>query len=1118
MSLSSDELWQRLLSEGLATPEQHQQWSREILPKLSETDANNGLKALLLLVDAGHLSKYQAKIIAGQSSEPIRYGAWVVEQPLKLPMWQGWYEVRRGPADFRWARPVTAGELQHLRPLLPSLPRALKLAALQSDGLLAVQPPELIDGTLLVFVASSRAAPQSAATAAQFAALSGVHTADKQAAAPQIDAPRGLSSAAKLLSQEFASRRCPPTEATRLIAQLAQALSEMHEQQIVHGRVLPDRIYVQNQRVVLVVDPLCAATGIPQPPAAAAPSRGSRQPKTIPLQSESAACGLIGSVLHAAVAAQFCAPEMRLPAPLPNSASDVYSLGCVWWWLLTGQAPPAGTVQTGSGEASTMDSSTTAASTTAAGSSEEVVPRPAASAALSLPADCSLPEPLWRCLRACLAPNPANRFASATELQRALLVAQRARPIAAGSPAPATAQRPVGHPKSAAPLPAAPLPAAPLPAAPPSAAQPLAVPQPAAAAAIPRRRRRRRGIPWLWPILGGSGVLIGLLLLLKFTGALQPSSEADAPNATRPMPAAPPSLGSAPAAEQTSPATDPRTEHYEIVSARPGSNAGGLWAPPTAPAPVPLDLLPPGGQLFISLRPDQWPSLDTPADASSENSGASPVAWSDVLGAQITGLVQQLQTMSGVPLADIEQITLAFYPPAQSGQAPRVCGRFHLARPMPLAELIAAWNDPADEQISEQISEQGSEQGSEQRLWVARPEQAFYIAKQPGTAAQATAGSTLQSTAESDVELVRNFSVGPADMIREVAELDGTPGPLLPHLEKLWNSTDHTANLSLLVSTPFLFTDGRELLNYLPSPLIPALKQWLGGDVRGAAMQVHWQPQWYLETRVVGASDTDAGKLLARQQQQVQSLPATVEQWLVSHYVHPYWRGLALRYPHMLRTFVDYSRFGVEHGTALMNNYLPSHGGTNLTLTSWIALQNYATLNASANAIAAAPSGAAGPAVDAASGAATGGSTANAAVDIEDYLSQLIQVSFDQEPIEVALQLVADEANSKLPPGTEPLRFVLDGAAFGKAGITRNQQLSNFRIEQQPVRDALTEIARRGNPVATVTDLREPDQRLLWVVTPDPDSASGASMILLTTRIAAKENGLALPAEFAPEP
>ncbi|RMF40284.1 MAG: hypothetical protein D6753_11990, partial [Planctomycetota bacterium] len=60
-----------------------------------------------------------------------------------------------------------------------------------------------------------------------------------------------------------------------------------------------------------------------------------------------------------------------------------------------------------------------------------------------------------------------------------------------------------------------------------------------------------------------------------------------------------------------------------------------------------------------------------------------------------------------------------------------------------------------------------------------------------------------------------------------------------------------------------------------------------------------------------------------------------------------------------------------------------------------------------------------------------------------------------------------------------------------------------------------TLLARKGNPVTTVTDTRDPDQRLIWVVQDDPENP-GKKMISLTTRAAATEAGIPLPEEFAP--
>jgi hypothetical protein len=136
-------------------------------------------------------------------------------------------------------------------------------------------------------------------------------------------------------------------------------------------------------------------------------------------------------------------------------------------------------------------------------------------------------------------------------------------------------------------------------------------------------------------------------------------------------------------------------------------------------------------------------------------------------------------------------------------------------------------------------------------------------------------------------------------------------------------------------------------------------------------------------------------------------------------------------------------------------------------------------------------------------------------LSLEEYLSRKIRLSFDQEPIETALRLVGEEANANLPADTPSLRFALDGGAFERAGITRNQQLKDFKHIDLPLRDALTAIAKRGNPVTTVKDTRDKDQRLIWVVRDDPEQV-GKQMVSLTTRAEAEARNIPSPIEFAP--
>lgn len=132
----------------------------------------------------------------------------------------------------------------------------------------------------------------------------------------------------------------------------------------------------------------------------------------------------------------------------------------------------------------------------------------------------------------------------------------------------------------------------------------------------------------------------------------------------------------------------------------------------------------------------------------------------------------------------------------------------------------------------------------------------------------------------------------------------------------------------------------------------------------------------------------------------------------------------------------------------------------------------------------------------------------------DDLLRREIRILFDQESIEEALALISEAANEGISDEARRIRFDLDSAAFEQAGITRNQQIRDFQISNQPLRVALTELVRRGNPIPNVQDLRQPEQQLIWVVKEDAQMP-GRRLVLLTTRMAAKTDRIPLPDEFS---
>ncbi len=131
---------------------------------------------------------------------------------------------------------------------------------------------------------------------------------------------------------------------------------------------------------------------------------------------------------------------------------------------------------------------------------------------------------------------------------------------------------------------------------------------------------------------------------------------------------------------------------------------------------------------------------------------------------------------------------------------------------------------------------------------------------------------------------------------------------------------------------------------------------------------------------------------------------------------------------------------------------------------------------------------------------------------IEEVLASAITIGFEQESLEAALQLIAGEVAESVVPGSA-ISMTIDGTSFQKEGITRNQSIRAFKQNSVPLRIVLTDLVRRANPVTTVVSTSERNQKVVWVVLEDPDHP-GANKIELTTRTNAESKKFTLPKEF----
>jgi hypothetical protein len=198
----------------------------------------------------------------------------------------------------------------------------------------------------------------------------------------------------------------------------------------------------------------------------------------------------------------------------------------------------------------------------------------------------------------------------------------------------------------------------------------------------------------------------------------------------------------------------------------------------------------------------------------------------------------------------------------------------------------------------------------------------------------------------------------------------------------------------------------------------------------------------------------------------------------------------------MLRSLNKYVRFGVEDGQIMANVYLPKEAVSNLGVSTWMALQNVRT-----SAIAD-------------KGTKPKPNTMPTAKSIEEILDAKINIAFEQESLEAALQVIATEVSESVLAG-QSISMSINGSAFQKEGITRNQQIRAFQKQSIPLRQVLTDLVRKANPVTTVTSATEKDQKVVWVVLDDSESPI-KKKIDLTTRTWAEANNAILTKEFVP--
>jgi hypothetical protein len=256
---------------------------------------------------------------------------------------------------------------------------------------------------------------------------------------------------------------------------------------------------------------------------------------------------------------------------------------------------------------------------------------------------------------------------------------------------------------------------------------------------------------------------------------------------------------------------------------------------------------------------------------------------------------------------------------------------------------------------------------------------------------------------------------------------------------------------------------------------------------------MHFSAAFYLEARMQGTLNKDRQAMASDFRTRLKELPNSIESLLLAIDPPPYWKKIANRYRGMIVDLHDGMRIGVEGDQAIINAYLPGMAAHNLVLGGELLVSS--SPGAGGNtAVAAAPKG---PAT------------------IEEVLNLKTKMEFAAQSLEFVMNDVMNDAHeiSRGSPfgkgGAKEFAIKILGDDLQLDGITRNQTVRDFKKEGT-LAEVMTAIVVTANSKKTPED---PDQKLIWVVAPDPENPA-KEMILITTKAQAAKKKYKVPKVF----
>lgn len=997
MSVSTADFWKLVTDSRLLTPEQCQKLAADFAQVKGTTEQTSAKVLVEWLVSRNALSRYQAMVLMAGRAGPFYYGDYRVYDRVEQAAWKGQFRAIHAPTGH------------------PVMLRFLTGPVTKDPHLWASTAGHVVRQAELVYPLVQRYFEPVDLQAFKFVASEDL---------------RG-----ETLDEVLAKAgRLHPVEACRIIRLAAYGLAALHQAGIVHGDIRPQNLLLEpTGNIKLLIDPTLMLGPI-------------NIAQVDPASVE-------------ALRADYLAPEFLQAGKLPDALTDIYALGATLFQLLTGQPPFPG------------------------GTPGQKLARHAAERIQPLE-PYGIPPQLTQIVAFQMAKNPASRFQQASVVGEQLMpfVDPAHAQITAAAPAPTLAsyegwikqkqsvlaQAAVETPAREPAFPQVDLGRVTTPTSADGTISVATARKPVAAPV--RRKPKNKLLPYLTIGGGGAALLILIVALMMIAGNEDADSlaknETDKPAMQDPV-VPPVSTDTKPGMDQKQPTDPPGGEkkgppvspdNKNKTPTPPGplpqtpvastevlpDDGKLLWASPTSGPELTLDYVPPDARILLALRPSDI--LKTPDGA----------AVLSALGEQFSAQRAAWEKAAGVKLEQVEQLVIALHD--NMGQVPLASYRVTLKEPIPEADLVAAWGNPAKED-------------ADGTPFFAGGANAYFVPSEAGG---------------------KVFVMGTPAHIKEAAEAKGAPPVVQREINQLRRLSDADRHFTLILSPKYLFGDGQELLSGPYQKLRGPLEWLIGDDVKATMTSLQFGDTFYAEVRMI-ADIERRGALAGELQSRLEQVPGFVEKYIVSLNAPEYWRMVAFRYPGWIRYLHRNTRVGLEDDVAIMNAVAPGSAAHNLVFGGELAVMS--TPGASVASAGPGPGQPAGP------------------KNITELLQRKMTFEVPRNDMNLVMADLEKEVKSDLPGLPFDFGIKIIGDDLMLEGITRNQAIVNFKMENASLEDILTGLVRKANPVPTVQDPSEVDQKLVWLVGPDPEKAD-RQVVIITTRAAAGKKMLALPPVF----